>query len=93
MAAAAAEISFAGNASKETELGMGVELNEGRNHGGILGGQGRRSQSKLGSLVITINLNGHVLIPPDIYSARVYVRCAQLIKNIKIPAFVWRSGW
>jgi hypothetical protein len=75
MAAAAAEIFFSGNASKETELGMGVELNGGRNHGGILGGQGRRSQSKQGFLIVTINLNGHVLIFLDIYSVRFYVRC------------------
>ena len=63
---------------------MSVELNEGRNHGGILGGQGKRSQSKLGSLGVTINLNGHVLIPLDIYSGRFYVSCASAYQNISI---------
>jgi hypothetical protein len=32
-------------AVQETELGMEVEMHEGRSHGGILGGQGRRSQT------------------------------------------------
>jgi len=32
-------------AVQETELGVKVEMNERRSHGGILGGQGRRSQT------------------------------------------------
>lgn len=55
---------------------MGVESNEGRNHGGILGGQGRRSQTKPGSQVVIANLNGHALIPLDIYSPEFYMGCA-----------------
>jgi hypothetical protein len=37
-------------AVQETELGVEVEMNEGRSHGGILGGQGRRSQTHEGEL-------------------------------------------
>ncbi len=32
-------------AVQETELGMEVEMHEGRSHGRILGGRGRRSQT------------------------------------------------
>jgi hypothetical protein len=76
MAAAFAEIFFAGNVFKVAELGMEVGMNEGRRHGGILGGQGRRSQTKLGSLVVTTNLNGQALIPLDIYLVGFYMGCA-----------------
>jgi hypothetical protein len=31
---------------EQTELGVEVEMHEGRSHGGILGGQGRRSQTR-----------------------------------------------
>jgi len=35
-------------AVQETELGMEMEVYEGRSHGEILGGQGRRSQTHEG---------------------------------------------
>jgi len=42
---------------KETELGMEVEMNEGRRHGRILGGGGRGSQTMLGPPAFLIHVS------------------------------------
>ena len=52
-----------------------MEMNEGRSHGGILGVRGRGSQTKLGCLVLTIDVSGPALTPRGYVLAGVYMGC------------------